>query len=191
MKSENISVFGIYPTVEIAEAGVDSLRSNGFRAEDISALLPDNKGTKDFVHSRATKAPEGALTGASTGVVLGGALGWLAGIGSLAVPGVGPLIAAGPIVAMLTGVGAVGLAEMGTKDVLQEGQGCRIAPDDVAGFARTLVPLLADRAAAQALGAAGKAYAATWSEARMGEAVLALYQSLHPEAASRPRLRAA
>ena len=110
MKSENISVFGIYPTVEIAEAGVDSLRSNGFRAEDISALLPDNKGTKDFVHSRATKAPEGALTGASTGVVLGGALGWLAGIGSLAVPGVGPLIAAGPIVAMLTGVGAVGLA---------------------------------------------------------------------------------
>jgi len=93
--------------------------------------------------------------------------------------------------AMALGVPVVGLAEMGTKDVLQEGQGCRIAPDDVAGFARTLVPLLADRAAAQALGAAGKAYAATWSEARMGEAVLALYQSLHPEAASRPRLRAA
>lgn len=93
--------------------------------------------------------------------------------------------------AMALGVPVVGLAEMGTKDVLQEGQGCRIAPDDVAGFARTLVPLLADRAAAQALGETGKAYAANWSEARMGEAVLALYQSLHPEAASRPRLRAA
>ena len=93
--------------------------------------------------------------------------------------------------AMALGVPVVGLAEMGTKDVLQEGQGCRIAPDDVAGFARTLVPLLADRAAAQALGAAGKAYAANWSEARMGEAVVALYQSLHPHAAARPRLRAA
>lgn len=93
--------------------------------------------------------------------------------------------------AMALGVPVVGLAEMGTKDVLQEGQGCRIAPDDVAGFARALTPLLTDRAAAQALGAAGKAYAATWSEARMGDAVLALYQSLHPEAASRPTLRAA
>ncbi len=93
--------------------------------------------------------------------------------------------------AMALGVPVVGLAEMGTKDVLQEGQGCRIAPDDVAGFALTLVPLLADRSAAQALGAVGKAYAANWSEGRMGEAVLALYQSLRPEAASRPRLRAA
>ncbi len=93
--------------------------------------------------------------------------------------------------AMALGVPVVGLAEMGTRDVLQEGQGCRIAPDDVAGFARVLLPLLADRAAAQALGAAGKAYAANWSEARMGETILALYQSLQPEAASRPRLRAA
>ncbi len=83
--------------------------------------------------------------------------------------------------AMALGVPVVGLAEMGTKDVLQEGQGCRIAPDDVAGFAGALAPLLADRAAAQALGAAGKAYAATWSEARMVASVLALYQRLHPE----------
>lgn len=83
--------------------------------------------------------------------------------------------------AMALGVPVVGLAEMGTRDVLQEGQGCRIAPDDVAGFARVLTPLLADRATAQALGAAGKTYAANWSEARMGEAVLALYRSLHPE----------
>jgi len=93
--------------------------------------------------------------------------------------------------AMALGVPVVGLAEMGTKDVLKEGQGCRIAPDDVAGFARVLVPLLADRAAAQALGAAGKTYAAGWSEARMGETILALYQNLYPEAASRQGLRAA
>ncbi len=91
--------------------------------------------------------------------------------------------------AMALGVPVVGLAEMGTKDVLKEGAGCRIAPDDVAGFARVLAPLLTDRAAAQTLGAAGKAYAATWSEARMGEAVIALYQTLAP--ASVRHLRAA
>lgn len=83
--------------------------------------------------------------------------------------------------AMALGVPVVGIAEMGTKDVLKEGAGCRIAPDDVAGFAQVLIPLLADRAAAQALGAAGKAYAATWNEAGMCAAILALYQSLHPE----------
>ena len=83
--------------------------------------------------------------------------------------------------AMALGVPVVGLAEMGTKDVLKEGAGCRIAPDDVAGFTRVLIALLADRTAAQALGAVGKAYAATWSEDRMCEAVLSLYQTLHPE----------
>jgi 1,2-diacylglycerol 3-alpha-glucosyltransferase len=80
---------------------------------------------------------------------------------------------------MALGVPVVGLAEMGTRDVLEEGAGCRIAPDDVAGFAQTLLPLLNDRATAQALGAAGKTYAAGWSEARMGEAILALYHTLH------------
>ncbi len=85
--------------------------------------------------------------------------------------------------AMALGVPVVGLAEMGTKDVLQEGQGCRIAPDDVAGFARVLKPLLADRAAARALGETGKAYAESWSETRMAEAVLALYQDLQPAGA--------
>jgi glycosyltransferase involved in cell wall biosynthesis len=87
--------------------------------------------------------------------------------------------------AMALGVPVVGLAEMGTRDVLKEGQGCRIAPDDAAGFARVLVPLLADRAAAQALGAAGKRYAAGWSEIRMQREILQLYQtwvSLKPSA---------
>jgi hypothetical protein len=109
MAGKNTAVFGIYPTVPAAEAAVDTLRSAGFRTEDISALLPDNQGTKDFAHEKGTKAPEGAVTGASTGVVLGGALGWLAGIGSLAIPGIGPLIAAGPILATLTGVGVGGV----------------------------------------------------------------------------------
>jgi hypothetical protein len=105
MAGKNTAVFGIYPTIAAAEAAVDTLKSSGFRTEDISALLPDNQGTKDFAHEKGTKAPEGAVTGAGTGVVLGGALGYLAGIGSLAIPGVGPLIAAGPILATLSGVG--------------------------------------------------------------------------------------
>jgi hypothetical protein len=66
-------------------------------------LFPENVGTKDFAHKKGTKAPEGATTGAGTGVVVGGALGWLAGIGALAIPGVGPFIAAGPIMAALAG----------------------------------------------------------------------------------------
>jgi hypothetical protein len=110
MAGKNTAVFGIYPTIAAAEAGVDTIKTAGFRTEDISALLPDNQGTKDFAHEKGTKAPEGAVTGAGTGVVLGGALGWLAGIGTLAIPGVGPLIAAGPILATLSGVGIGGVA---------------------------------------------------------------------------------
>jgi hypothetical protein len=110
MGGKNIAVFGIYSTIAEAEAAVDTLKTEGFRTEDISALLPDNQGTKDFALEKGTKAPEGAVTGAGTGLVLGGALGWLAGIGSLAIPGVGPLIAAGPILATLTGIGVGGMA---------------------------------------------------------------------------------
>jgi len=102
----NTSVFGIYRTREQASNAVDSLRTAGFRNTDISALLPENVGTKDFAHEKNTKAPEGGATGAASGVVLGGALGWLAGIGALAIPGVGPFIAAGPIMASLAGAGA-------------------------------------------------------------------------------------
>jgi len=102
----NTSVFGIYKTRDDASGAVDALRIAGFRNTDISALLPDNVGTKDFAVEKSTKAPEGAATGASAGAVLGGALGWLAGIGALAIPGVGPLIAAGPIMGALAGMGA-------------------------------------------------------------------------------------
>jgi hypothetical protein len=92
-------------------SAVDALRQADFRNTDISVMFPDNAGTKDFAHEKNTKAPEGAATGAGSGAVIGGTLGWLAGIGALAIPGVGPFIAAGPIVAALAGVavgGAVG-----------------------------------------------------------------------------------
>ncbi len=107
--ANNTSVFGIYRSRGEAEEAVDALRRSGFRNTDISALLPDNAGTKDFAHEKNTKAPEGAATGAASGAVVGGVLGWLSGIGMLAIPGIGPLIAAGPIVAALAGVGAVGV----------------------------------------------------------------------------------
>ena len=102
----NTSVFGIYRTRTDTSNAVDALRESGFRNTDISALFPENVGTKDFAHQKNTKAPEGATTGAASGAVLGGALGWLAGIGALAIPGVGPFIAAGPIMASLAGAGA-------------------------------------------------------------------------------------
>jgi hypothetical protein len=109
MAGKNTAVFGIYPAYASVEYGVDALRTAGFRNSDISVLFPENTGTRDFAHEKGTKAPEGATTGAGTGVVLGGALGWLAGIGSLAIPGVGPLIAAGPIMAALAGAGVGGV----------------------------------------------------------------------------------
>jgi hypothetical protein len=108
MAGKNTAAFGIYQTQTDVEYAVDLLRTEGFRNTDISVLFPENQGTKDFAVEKNTKAPEGTATGATTGAVLGGALGWLAGIGALAIPGVGPLIAAGPIVAALTGVGGGG-----------------------------------------------------------------------------------
>jgi ActD protein/heat induced stress protein YflT len=108
MAGKNTAVYGIYATETAVEVAVDTLRAEGFRNTDISVLFPDNKGTKDFAHEKATKAPEGAAAGAGTGAVLGGALGWLVGIGSLAIPGAGPFIAAGPIMAALAGAGVGG-----------------------------------------------------------------------------------
>ncbi len=109
MAGKNTSVFGIYDDRMQVERAVDALVSDGFRAEDISVLLPDNVGTKDFAHEKHTKAPEGATTGAATGGVVGGTLGVLAGIGALAIPGFGPFIAAGPIMGALAGIGAGGV----------------------------------------------------------------------------------
>jgi hypothetical protein len=83
------------------------LKTSGFSPSDISIITPDRAGVREVGHENSTKAPEGAAAGAGTGALLGGALGWMAGVGALAIPGVGPLIAAGPILATLTGL-AVG-----------------------------------------------------------------------------------
>jgi hypothetical protein len=101
------SVFGIATTQGNAEQIVQQLQAQGFAASDISALMPDTAGTHDLGHIKATKAPEGATTGAAAGGVTGGVLGLLAGVGALAIPGLGPFIAAGPIMAALSGA-AVG-----------------------------------------------------------------------------------
>ena len=108
MAGRNTAVFGIYRTPVDAERGVDTLIAAGFASAGISVLLPDNRSTKDFAHQKETKAPEGATAGVTAGGVVGGALGVLAGIGALAIPGIGPLIAAGPIVAGLAGLGVGG-----------------------------------------------------------------------------------
>ena len=108
MASKNTAVFGIYRTPENAERAVDALIGAGFASGAISVLLPDNESTRAFAHHKETKAPEGTAAGVTTGGAIGGALGVLAGIGALAIPGVGPLIAAGPIVAGLAGLGVGG-----------------------------------------------------------------------------------
>lgn len=108
MASKNIAVFGIYHTPALAENAVDHLLTLGFSNSDISVLLPDDESTRAFAHEKNTKAPEGAVTGVTTGGVIGGTLGLLAGIGALAIPGVGPLIAAGPIMGALAGLGVGG-----------------------------------------------------------------------------------
>ena len=109
MAGKNKAVFGIYKTGVLAERAVDTLIAAGFVSSDISVLLPDTRSTKDFAHEKATKAPEGTAVGVTTGGVIGGTLGVLAGIGALAIPGIGPFIAAGPIMAGLAGLGVGGV----------------------------------------------------------------------------------
>ncbi len=108
MSAKNVAAFGLYRDQAHVEEAVEALKVGGFRNTDISVLLPENVGSKDLAHEKHTKAPEGAATGAGSGALLGGTLGWLVGIGALAIPGIGPFLAAGPIVAALAGVGMVG-----------------------------------------------------------------------------------
>jgi hypothetical protein len=108
MAGKNTAAFGIYDSRVSVERAVDALKIAGYRNTDISVLFPENVGTKDFAAEKHTKAPEGATTGGGAGVVVGGTLGWLAGIGALAIPGLGPFIAAGPIMAALAGAGVGG-----------------------------------------------------------------------------------
>jgi hypothetical protein len=108
MKSKNTAVFGLYKTRTGAEGAVDDLIASGFSSGDISVLLPDSQSSKELAHEKNTKAPEGTATGVTAGGAIGGTLGLLAGIGALAIPGLGPFIAAGPIMAALAGVGVGG-----------------------------------------------------------------------------------
>jgi hypothetical protein len=113
MTGKKTAVFGIYKTSAQAERAVDQIVefrtvAGGFTHDDISVLLPDIRSSKEFAHEKNTKAPEGTTTGATTGGAIGGTLGLLAGIGALAIPGVGPFIAAGPIMGALAGLGIGG-----------------------------------------------------------------------------------
>lgn len=106
--NKKTAVFGLYPSVERAEQAVDALVDARFSNADVSVLMADNQGSKDFAHEKQTKAPEGTTAGVAAGGTIGGTLGLLAGIGALAIPGVGPFIAAGPIMGALAGLGVGG-----------------------------------------------------------------------------------
>jgi hypothetical protein len=113
MSGKNTAVVGVYTNYGAVERAVDILRDTGFRSTDISVLFPANVGSMDFAYQKNTKAPEGATAGGGTGAVIGGAIGWLAGIGALAIPGLGPFIAAGPIMAVGGAVGGFAGALIG------------------------------------------------------------------------------
>ena len=105
MAGKNTAAFAIFATRAAAERAVDQLNAAGFSHQDVSVLMSDKEGSKDFATEKNTKAPEGTATGVGVGGIVGGTLGLLAGIGALAIPGVGPLIAAGPIMGALAGLG--------------------------------------------------------------------------------------
>jgi hypothetical protein len=111
------AVFAIVSNAAQAEAIVDELRVSGYPSRDVSVLFPDVEGSHEFAHTKSTKAPEGAVIGGSAGGLFGGLAGWLIGVGALALPGVGPLIAAGPLFAALSGA-AVGAAAGGLSGAL-------------------------------------------------------------------------
>src|SRR3954453_23818806 len=109
MAGKNTAVFGLYKRRAQAESAVEALQQAGFRSDDISVLMPDQQSSEEFAHEKNTKAPEGTTTGVATGGAVGGTLGLLAGIGALAIPGLGPFIAAGPIMGALAGAGTGGV----------------------------------------------------------------------------------
>ena len=108
MAGKNTAAFGIFPSRSAAEIAVDQLHAAGFSHDDVSVLMADKQGSKDFASEKNTKAPEGTTAGVLGGGTVGGTLGLLAGLGALAIPGVGPLIAAGPIMGALAGLGIGG-----------------------------------------------------------------------------------
>jgi hypothetical protein len=102
------SVFGIYLKRSDVESAMDELKAAGFSNSDVSVLLPENVKSGELATEQSTKAPEGAAVGAGSGAAVGGAMGWLVGVGALAIPGIGPVLAAGPLLAALAGIGIGG-----------------------------------------------------------------------------------
>ena len=109
MGNTKTAVFGIYKSAALAEQAVDRIATAGFHSNDLSVLLADPESSKEFAHEKSTKAPEGTTAGVATGGAVGGTLGLFAGLGALAIPGLGPFIAAGPIMAGLAGLGVGGV----------------------------------------------------------------------------------
>jgi len=110
MAASNISAFGVYPDETVVNEAITALKTAGFRDTDVSVLFPENLGSKDFAHEKHSKAPEGAVAGGGSGAVIGATIGWLAGMGSLLVPGLEAFVAAGPVLGMFSGMGAGVLA---------------------------------------------------------------------------------
>jgi hypothetical protein len=108
--AKQTSVIGIYPDRATVSDAINVLHKAGYRTTDISVLSCDNQGSKDFAHEKHTRAPQGAAVGAAAGAVIGAALAWFASTQTITVPGLGlgPLIAAGPMVAAAAGAGAGG-----------------------------------------------------------------------------------
>jgi hypothetical protein len=107
MACHEATAFGIFANIANAEAAIDGLTMAGFSNQALSVLLSDQDEAR-VLATENTGASDGATAGAGVGGVVGGALGLLAGIGVLALPGVGPFIAAGPIMASLAGLGVGG-----------------------------------------------------------------------------------
>jgi hypothetical protein len=116
MVATESAAFGIFANRSNAEAAVDQLTLAGFSNQDISALLSDKVESQEFATENQTKAAQGATAGAGVGGIVGGALGLLAGIGALAIPGAGPVIVAGPLMASLAGLGVGGAVGMGIPE---------------------------------------------------------------------------
>jgi uncharacterized membrane protein len=104
----NKAVFGLFTSQFSLEVAVEALRNQGFHNSDLSVLSPGSDSGTNFAHEQSTFSADRAATGITGGAIVGGSLGWLVGIGAIAIPGIGPLMVAGPIVAAIAGVGIGG-----------------------------------------------------------------------------------
>jgi len=105
------AIYGIFVTPSSLEAAVDALTSAGISLNGLSLLMSDKGGWQDFTSGGAAKHSDPSAPGAGVGGALGGLVGLLVGLGALVIPGAGPLVAAGPMMASLAGLtvgGALG-----------------------------------------------------------------------------------